>query len=151
MELKDIYYDVRNPASYGSVRKLWLAARKYGYTQKQVKEWLQSQDTYTLHKQKRKRFRRVKTITKGLNDLWQVDLADVGNLAKQNDGVKFLLVIIDVLSKYLRVVPLKSKHAQSIYNAMKVQFEDTLNQSIIFSDRGTEFTNNMFKELCNRI
>ena len=56
--LREVYYDASHPAGYGSVRDLYLAARNKGLSVSvnKVKTWLQSQDTYTLHKPARKRF-----------------------------------------------------------------------------------------------
>jgi len=45
---------------------------------------------------------------------WQADLIDVRKLMLQNDGVKYILTIIDVFSKYAICVPLKNKKALSI-------------------------------------
>ena len=39
--------------------------------------------------------------------LWEADLAFVRDVAKGNDGVNYLLVVTDVLSKYVWVRPLK--------------------------------------------
>ena len=58
--LTKIYYDVSHPAGYSSVQKLYSAARQElpKLQLKQVREWLQHQDTYTLHNKARKRFPR---------------------------------------------------------------------------------------------
>lgn len=42
----------------------------------------------------------------GIGEQWQLDLADVSQLKKDNNGYTFLLCAIDVLSKYAWVVPL---------------------------------------------
>jgi len=42
-------------------------------------------------------------------DVWECDLIDVQALSRHNDGVKYLLTVIDVFSKFLHMVPLKSK------------------------------------------
>jgi hypothetical protein len=58
---------------------------------------------------------------------------DVQNLSKENDGVRFLIILIDTLSKYLRLVALKHKSAREVSNAIKCQ--------TLRSDRGGEFKN----------
>lgn len=40
---------------------------------------------------------------------FQADLCDMQALAKQNDGFKYLLMVIDVFSKKAYVQPLKNK------------------------------------------
>ncbi|GFT54097.1 uncharacterized transposon-derived protein F54H12.3 [Trichonephila clavipes] len=58
-----------------------------------------TQDTYSLHKPVRYQFYRRRTLSYGINDLWQCDLVDVQHLSKHNNGIEFLLTIIDVFSK----------------------------------------------------
>ena len=48
---------------------------------------------------------------------------DVQNLSKQNDGIKYLLVLIDIFSKYLRIIVLKDKSAKSVLRGIKEVFE----------------------------
>jgi hypothetical protein len=74
-----------------------------------IKAWLLKQDAYTLHRGVRKRFPRNPYSVNNINDVWECDLIDVQGLSKNNDGVKYLLSVIDVFSKFLHIVPLKSK------------------------------------------
>jgi hypothetical protein len=46
VNMESTYYNLLAPASYGGLSKF----KPKGYTEKEVREWLQSQDTYTLHK-----------------------------------------------------------------------------------------------------
>ena len=46
-----------------------------------------------------------------------VDLADMQSLSKYNKGIKYLLCVIDLFSKYAWVVPIKDKKGTSIVNA----------------------------------
>ena len=40
-------------------------------------------------------------------DIWGADLADMQLLSRYNKGIRFLLCVIDIFSKYAWVVPLK--------------------------------------------
>ena len=82
-----------------------------------VKNWLTSQDTYTLYKPIRTRFQRRRVMVGGIDDQWQADLVDVSALSQHNDGYKFLLVCIDLLSKFAWVEPIKNKTGKSIVGA----------------------------------
>lgn len=62
--------------------------------------------------------------------------------AIQNDGYKYLLTVIDVLTKYAFVKPLKNKTALTVTRA----FRDILDNGrgwpkVVSSDKGTEFKN----------
>ena len=51
-------------------------------------------------KPSKRTFERNKVYAPGIVSLWESDLLFVRNVAKENDGVNHLLVVIDVLSKY---------------------------------------------------
>ena len=68
-------------------------------------------------------------------------------LSKYNKGIRFLLCVIDIFSKYAWVVPLKEKKGISIVKA----FQSILKQSNrkpnkIWVDKGSEFYNAYFKK-----
>lgn len=116
----EIYYDPSNPGSFGGVHRLW---KEVGGSKQQVAEWLQTQDTYTLHKPARKKIKRNRIQVAGLDDQWEADLIDVQGLAKYNNNFKFLLTIIDTLSKYAFVEPIKDKSGGSIIKAFSKIFK----------------------------
>jgi hypothetical protein len=74
----------------------------------------QTQDSFTLHRHVRKQFSRKTYVVTNLMDMWEADLMDVQNIAKHNDGVKYLLSVIDVFSRFLHLVPPKNKTTQSV-------------------------------------
>ena len=49
-----------------------------------------------------------------------VDLADMQLISKHNKGIRYLLCVIDLFSKYAWVVPLKDKKGVSIVNAFQI-------------------------------
>ena len=71
-----------------------------------------------LHQQARKNFKRRRVITKGIDDLWQADLVEMGAYASQNNDYRFLLTVIDTFSKYAWTEAVKSKNAVPICQAM---------------------------------
>lgn len=71
---------------------------------------------------------------------------DVQNLSKENDDIKYLLILIDTLSKYLRVVALRQKSAKDVLNAIKLVFESGIKSNSIRSDRGGEFKNRLLQK-----
>ena len=136
------YYHLLIPGSYGGLNKF----RPKGYTKKEVKQWLQSQDPYTLHKPTRRRFPRRKVVVYGIDHQWQADLVDVAKLASYNDGYRYLLTCIDVLSRYAWVVPLKDKTGKSLVAAFTVIFKSGRRPIRLQTDKGTEFTNRVFQK-----
>lgn len=58
---------------------------------------------------RRRGFKRRRVIAQGIDYQWEADLADVQNLSESNNGIKYLLVIVDVFSRFLWVRPLRDK------------------------------------------
>ena len=95
---------------------------------------------YTLHKPVRKMFPRNPYSVTNIDDVWEMDLADLSSLSKHNDKIKYLLNVIDKFSWYAWSVPLKDMTGTSITTALKFLFRDRKSLTIQ-SDKGTEFVN----------
>lgn len=104
-----------------------------------------------LHKPARTKFPRRRTIIKGLDDLWQADLAEFRLYARENKGFKFVLVVIDCFSKYLWTVPLKDKSGKNVADAFKtILINDGRTPKNLQTDQGKEFYNSHFKEVMHK-
>ena len=148
--LKSVYYDPKRPGSFGGVESLYRDVKqegKFKLSRKQISGWLISQDTYTLHKPARRNFKRNRVIVGGIDEEWQMDLADMQSLKQYNDGYRYLLVCIDVFSKYAWIVPIKSKTGPDIVEAFKVILASGRKPQKIMTDQGTEFFNKSFQTL----
>lgn len=139
LEIRNIYYDVSHPAGYSSIDKL-SQAMKNKMTRKDIKKWLESQETYTLHKPVHRRFPRNKYILSNFNELWQADLSDMRTYSEYNDGFKYILCVIDVFSKYAFARAIKKKDSATIKENLKDIFlEAKATPRHLQSDKGTEF------------
>ena len=66
------------------------------------------------------------------------DFADMQLISKFNKGFRFLLCVINIFSKYARVVPLKDKKGVTINNAFqKILKESDRKPSKIWVDKGS--------------
>ena len=100
-----------------------------------------------LHKPIIRKFKKRKAYSAFKDNIWAADLADMQLLSRYNKGIRFLLCVIDIFSKYAWVVPLKDKKGISIVKA----FQSILTQSNrkpnkIWVDKGSEFYNGYFKK-----
>ena len=73
-----------------------------------------------LHKPIIKKFEKRKVHAAFKDNTCGADLADMQLLRKYNKGIRFLLCVIDIFSKFAWVVPLKDKKGVSIATAFKV-------------------------------
>src|SRR5882757_2135686 len=96
--LRNIYFNPAHPAAYGSINKLYNAAKNENkkISIYDVKDWLSGQDEYTLFRSVKRKFKRSPVRADYADNIWQMDTADVKHLQNDNDGIKFLFIIIDV-------------------------------------------------------
>ena len=68
-------------------------------------------------------------------------------LSRYNKGIRFLLCIIDIFSKYAWVVPLKDEKGISIVKAFQIILKQSNRKpNKIWVDKGSEFYNAFFKK-----
>ena len=81
------------------------------------------------------------------DSIWGVDLADMKLISKYNKGIRYLLCVIDLFSRYAWVIPLKNKKRESIVEGFKKILDDSNRKpNKIWVDRGSEFYNNKFEK-----
>ena len=76
-----------------------------------------------------------------------MDLAFVDKLASQNKGVKYLLVAVDVFSRFVRVRTMKTKYAKDTLQAFKKMISRKNTPEKLWVDKGTEY-GGIFKKFC---
>ena len=77
-----------------------------------------------------------------------MELVDLSKHSKQNDGYKFILVVIDVFSKYAWLISLKSKKAKQIKEGLQKLFSSTKRTPLMIqTDEGKEFLNTIVLNL----
>ena len=101
VSLKRIYHDPQDPGSLGGVERLLRRAKQIkvpNVNRQMVVDFLRGEQAYTLHKPARRHYTRNHIYVGGIDVQWQADLADMQGLALQNDGMRYLLTVIDVFS-----------------------------------------------------
>ena len=98
-----------------------------------------------LHKPIIRKFKKRKVYSSFKDNIWGVDLVDMQLIIKYNKGIRYVLCVIDLFSKYAWVVPLKDNKGAKITNAFQKSL-DSLKRKLnkIWVDQGSEFYNNLF-------
>ena len=52
-----------------------------------------------------------------IDKIWAADLIDMQAFSEDKNGIKYLLTVIDIFSKFVWIVPLKRKTGQEVANA----------------------------------
>ena len=120
-------------------------ARAHKIPLKKAQRVLERDLVYMLHKPQRRRFTTLPVIVGGLDDQWVADLVEVQPLAKYNRGIRYLLRVLDVLSKYAWVQPLKAKTGVALVKAFDKILKQGRQPNRLQTDRGTEFYNRTFQ------
>lgn len=146
--LKKIYYTPGNPGAFAEPEKLYQAVKKegkYKIGRVRLRQFLNNEDPYSLMKPIRRTFPRSRVVVDTIDSMWDGDLADVSNISSHNDGYKFLLVLIDIFSRFLFLIPLKNKQHQSITDGFNLVFQSGRKPNTIRTDKGSEFKNRWVK------
>lgn len=151
--LRDIWYDPKHPASFSGSDKLYRLVKqegKFKIGRHKIKQWLQDQDSYSLSRNTIRKFRRNRYVVDTIDSLWEMDLADVGNIQSYNNGYRFLLFVIDVFSRYLWVEPIKDKTHTAVLKALKKILAGDRKPNSIRSDLGKEFKNKYVRDFLSK-
>lgn len=147
-KLTQLYYKPTLPSSLGGQQHLHDKAADI--PQQLTKEWLSTQDAYTLHKTARKNFLRRPTIVSGANVQYQADLVDMHKYSAHNSGYNYILTLIDVFTKFGWCVPLKTKQGKEISKELgKILSESPCKD--LQTDKGKEFYNSSVKTLLKKL
>ena len=155
--LRDKAYDIASNKKYDGYQR-GLASMVYKFFDKKsmgsgfkkLKNTAKSNSsilTHELHKPIIRKFNKRKVYSQFKDNIWGVDLADMQSLSRKNEGIKYLLCVKDLYSKYAFVIPLKDKKGNSIVNAFdKIIKQSNRKPNKIWVDQGSEFYNNVFKK-----
>ena len=147
--LKDKAYDIASNPEYDGYQR-GLASMVYKFLDKKstgsgIASFSILADE--LHKPIIRKFNKRKVYSQFKDNIWGVDLADMQSLSRKNKGIKYLLCVIDLYSKYAFFIPLKDKKGISIVNAFnKIIKQSNRKPNKIWVDQGGEFYNNVFEK-----
>ncbi len=124
-------------------------ARFFGISKERAKSILEHEDGYTLHREYKQPRVYNPYYVHSRREQVQADLIDTSALAAKNDGVRFLLVLIDIMTKKLWVYPLQNKAQETVRRALqawlrRLRFDKP---EKLMTDRGLEFRGARVRQL----
>ena len=149
--LRDKAYDIASNPKYDGYQR-GLASMVYKFLDKKSTGSGIARDSSSiladeLHKPIIRKFNKRKVYSQFKDNIWGVDLADMQSLSRKNKGIKYILCVIDLYSKYAFVIPLKDKKGISIVNVFdKIIKQSNRKPNKIWVDQGGEFYNNVFEK-----
>ena len=116
-------------------------ARAQKLSQAQAREMLRKSLAFTLHRPPRRRFKMAPVVVLNIDQQWVADLVEMQRVWRQNGGVRYLLTVVDVLSKYAWVRPIKHKTGAEIVKAFESIVAEGRRPQTLQTDKGKEFYN----------
>lgn len=114
--------------------------------EKDIKKFLETQRGYTLFKQTSNVKERNPYKVFTIDQVWELDLISLPNLAQHNNGIVHLLVCIDVFSRFAFVRPLRNKKPSEVVKALIDIFKTSNRKPVLIqTDAGKEFTGSVMK------
>ena len=88
----------------------------------------------------------------GIDEQWQADLADMGNYMKENGGYRYILMVIDVFSRFGFARPVKHKTGEEVARALESIYQKSQRHPKFYlqSDEGKEFFNRPIAQLARK-
>ena len=142
------YYNIKEPSSFQNVEKLYKSVKEKfpNVDKKFIKDWLNEQKTFTVHQYAKLNFKRNQINSKYIDHNWHADLVEISHPSK-NNGFKYILMVIDNLSKYGWAEPLKNKTGAVVKKAIMAIMKHSKRKPKIFTtDAGKEFTTHSLKK-----
>lgn len=148
--IKNAYLNPKSPSYLAGINAVYREAKQHNknVTLQAVQRFLEKQETYTLHKPGRRNFPRNRMRATGLGH-WQADLADFQALKPYNKGTNFLLVVIDIVSKYGWALPLPNKKPSTVGKAIETILKKT-HCNTLMTDSGKEFVSKDFQDILKK-
>lgn len=148
--MSQFFGDVKTNA-YRSVDSYYtkISQEFIGITREDVKTFVNSQEVHQIQAVAEQKIVHPLITTKPMEH-WEMDLVDMSEFESQNKHIHFLLVIIDIFSKFMWVRPLKNKTAPLVASELQNVFFLSGSPSIISSDNGSEFISLEMRALCER-
>ena len=119
-----------------------------GVHSEDITKFLATQSTAQIHKPAVEKINKP-TVTSQPGEQWHADLIDMQSYAGLNNGVKYLLTIIDAFSKFAWVETLKSKTEKEVAAAFEDVFKSGTPRKLV-TDNGGEFNNGTFAALMTK-
>ena len=146
--LRDYYYGIKQSNSFQGVQKLYHAIKNDipDIKLKIITDWLKKQETYSVHLPIKTNFKRNPIVSTHIDHNWHSDLIEI-SYPNFNDNFRYILMVIDNLSKFGWAIPIKDKSASTVKKAFLSILRQSKRKPLILStDAGKEFTNSSLKK-----
>ena len=142
--LKSLYSNINSSVAYSGPTIILAEIRRQNkYTNvslRRLKEYLSAFAGYSLHKSRHTSKITRRYVSERVHHSLEMDLMSLERFASFNQDIKYLLVTIDIFSRFVRVVTLTDKRSSSVVAALdKILSSMPILPQKVSSDLGAEF------------
>ena len=143
-KLSGIYYNFGSAGAFSGPQALLKGFRikypKERITSREVSDFLALQTAHSLHRKSFKNYKCNSLFFPRVNYQFVADLIDMVAYSKYNCGYKYILCVMDGLSRYLYTRKLKTKKSNVVLNAFREIFKESeVVPNVLTTDKGNEF------------
>ena len=103
-----------------------------------------------LHKPIKRNFTRRRVIVNHIDETWCSDIVEMQKFSRWNAGYRYLLMVLDVYSKYGWIIPLRDKKGETVAEALKTILKEGRKPEYLWTDKGKEYYNKHVKKLLDK-
>jgi hypothetical protein len=145
MEEKYVEKRYFNPSRTGAFDGLhgFMKANPQFRDKKNIDKILSSFPTYTKHKPLKRKFKRRRVVIAERDILHSADLIDYQKYASENKSFRWILLVVDLFSKFIFTEKLKRKNMESVSEGFRSIYEKNKKRipQMLWLDQGLEFYN----------
>lgn len=143
------YSDPKFPGALGGVHAFSKSLKK---SAEKIKHALSGLSAFTRHVPVRRRFPRNRVFASAPFENFHIDLIDMQQFTGHNKGFNYILICVDAFSKKAWAVPLKNKAGETVAKGFEflLKRDDIIPCYSLYSDRGTEFMNDSFRQVTRK-
>lgn len=137
-----VYHNPKNPAAFGGILAL---QRETKQPHTKVKKFLNKDTTYRKFFQRKGKRTRARILAASIAHIFQCDLFELTKFSRQNQGHKYLLVVVDCFSRRVSARALRNKTGPVVADKLREIFVELREKNLLApnalcgSDLGSEF------------
>lgn len=138
--VKRNFLSPKKPGAYAALTGFLKNNPEYA-DKKEVEKVLSSLKTFTIHKPRFHKQKRRRVVVPGINTIHSADLISYEKYWHSNAGYRWVLLSVDLFSKFVRTLPLKRKSGDEVEKAFKKMYKSRNNiPKYMWVDAGTGST-----------
>jgi len=150
--VQEEYKNLKKPGAFSSKSDFLKSGNQGKLDKLSVENALLKLRGYSLHVPVRKRFKRQRVYSPGIDNQWAIDLLDMRRWNRSNFGTNYILCVVDVFSKMAWMEAIKNKTAGSVIAALDNVIQRTKRKcKYLQSDEGLEFINKKMKRFTKEL